>query len=98
MPSIPCLCNLDTVPGFFFFPEVLGHQQIVGYQIPPFRLILETSICNHIHFPKLPKSQIYILHFFLLQHVEPAEDDVWRAGQPRRRKLLRGTRGDEVGR
>ncbi len=39
MPSIRCLHDLDTFPGFFFSPEVLGHQQIVGYQIPPFWLI-----------------------------------------------------------
>ncbi len=51
MPSICCLRDLDTFPGFFFSPEVLVHQQIVGYQIPPFWLILETSICNHFHFP-----------------------------------------------
>ncbi len=44
MPSICCLFDIDTVPGIFFFPKVLGHQQIVGYQIPPFRLILETSL------------------------------------------------------
>ncbi len=47
LPSVHCMSNLDTVPGFFLSPEVLGHQQIVGYQIPPFWLTLETSICNH---------------------------------------------------
>ena len=54
MPSIwylQILHDLDTFPGFFFFPEILGHQQIVGYHIPPFWLILETSTCNHFHFP-----------------------------------------------
>ncbi len=61
MPSIRCLCNLDNVPDFFFFPEVLGHQQIVGYRVPPFWLIIETSFCNHFHFPtpfsKLPAKK-----------------------------------------
>ncbi len=62
MPSIRCLCDLDTVPGFFFFPEVLGHQQItklVGYQIPPFWPIKETSLCKHFHFPT--KKNIFVI-------------------------------------
>ena len=53
LPSMHRIHDLDTFPGFFFSPEVLGHQQIIGYQIPPFWLILETSICNHFHFSTL---------------------------------------------
>ncbi len=44
MPSMHRIHVIDTFPGFFFSPEVLGHQQIIGYQIPPFWLILETSM------------------------------------------------------
>ena len=29
------LSDLDTVPGLFSSPEVLGHQQTYKYQIPP---------------------------------------------------------------
>ncbi len=58
MPSKCCRCDLDTVPGVFFFPEVLGHQQIVRYQIPPFWLILEPSICNHFRFPTPCRADI----------------------------------------
>ncbi len=36
MSSIRCLHDFDIFPGLFFSPEVLGHQQFVGYQIPPF--------------------------------------------------------------
>ncbi len=57
MPSIHCLCDVDTVPGFFFFPEVLGHQQIVGYHIPPFWLIKKKhfaiSSISHANFEKV---------------------------------------------
>ncbi len=57
MPSICCIHDLDTFLGFSFSPEVLGHQHTVGYQIPPFWLILETYICKHFYFPTLT-------HFF----------------------------------
>ncbi len=33
MPSIRCLGDLDTAPGFFSFPEVLDHLQIAEYRI-----------------------------------------------------------------
>ena len=48
----PCLAS-------FFFPEVLGHQQIVGCQIPPFWLILENPFATTFG------SQIFLQHFFL---------------------------------
>ncbi len=48
MPSIRCLHDIDTFPDFFFSPEVLGHQQIVGYHIPPFWLIF-----RHIYLQSL---------------------------------------------
>ncbi len=65
--SIRCLCNLDTFPSFFFFPGILGHQQIIGYQIPPFWQILETSICNHFHFPtpiQKDKKVIFLINIW----------------------------------
>ena len=49
LPSTRCLYDLDIVPGFLCSPEVLGHQQILWYQIPPFWLILETPLCKHFH-------------------------------------------------
>ncbi len=51
MPSIHCLHDLDTFPGFFFFVEVLGHQQIVGYQILPFWLIFRHIYLQSLSFP-----------------------------------------------
>ncbi len=55
---------LTLFPGFFFSPEVLGYQQIVGYKIPPFCQILETSTCNHF-----PNSE-QLLNFPLLSFVK----------------------------
>ncbi len=51
MPSMCCLHDLDTFPGFFFSPEVLGHQQIVGYQILPFWLIIRHIYLQSLSFP-----------------------------------------------
>ena len=61
LPSTRCLCDLHTVPGFFCSPEVLGHQQVVIYQIPPFWLILETSICKHFHFPTQDRKRFALI-------------------------------------
>ena len=57
MPSICCLHDLDTFPGFSFSPEVLGHQQIVGYQNPLFWLIFRHIYLQSLSFPK--KIDIY---------------------------------------
>ncbi len=57
MPSIRCLHDLDTFPGFFFSPEVLGHQQIVGYQIPPFWLIFRHIYSQSLSFPNSVSSK-----------------------------------------
>ncbi len=51
MPSICCLHDLDTFPGFFFSPEVIGYQQIVGYQILPFWLIFRHIYSQSLSFP-----------------------------------------------
>ena len=52
LPSIRCLCNLYIVPWCLCSPKALSHhQQIIGYLIQPFWLVLETSICKHFHFP-----------------------------------------------
>ncbi len=50
VPSIHCLSDLDTVPGFFSSPEVLGHHRIVKYRIPPFIYFSDKSICKQFHF------------------------------------------------
>ncbi len=52
MPSICCLHDLDTFPDFFFSPEVLGHQQIVGCQILPFWLIFRHIYLQSLSFLK----------------------------------------------
>ncbi len=39
MPSISWLCDLGTVPGFFFFPKDPGYQQIVATLLTTLRNI-----------------------------------------------------------
>ncbi len=58
MPSIHCLHDLGTFPGFFFSTEVLGHQQIVGYEIPPFWLIFKHIYSQSLSFPN-SSSTVY---------------------------------------
>ena len=93
MPSICCLRDLDTFPGFFFSTEVLGHKQIVGYQIPPFWLILETSICNHFNFPTRRRNLLKKFYFSLEIERRSRRRNSWefwaRGGDGRNRKKSR---------
>ncbi len=57
MPSIHCLHDLDSFPGLFFSPEVLGHQKIIGYQIMPFWLIFRHIYLQSLSFP----NSLYIV-------------------------------------
>ncbi len=81
MPSICCLRDLDTFPGFFFSTKVLGHKQIVGYQIPPFWLILETSICNHFNFPTRRRNLLKKFYFSLEIERRSREEIVGNSGR-----------------
>ncbi len=76
LPSTRSLCDLHTVPGFLCSPEVLGHQQIIWYQIPPFWLILETPLCKHFHFPTQGRQRFaLIVSGFCYKEYQSAEAD-----------------------
>ncbi len=63
MPSICWLHDLDNFPGFFFSPEVLGHQQIIGFQIPPFCMANFHKHLFEITFISQPRDK---KHLFVL--------------------------------
>ncbi len=44
LPSVRCPSDIDTAPGLFSSPEVLRHQQIVEYWIPPFGKFSDKTI------------------------------------------------------
>ncbi len=51
--SIRFIHDLDTFPGFFFSPEVLGHLQVYGYQISPLWLVFRNVYFQTLSFPSL---------------------------------------------
>ncbi len=52
LPSIRCLGDLDTAPGFFSSPEALDNQQIIDYIGSHHSTnFSDKSICKRFHFP-----------------------------------------------
>ena len=90
LPSICCIHDLDTFPGFFFSQDILGHQQTIGYQISPFCLILEASICDRFHFPTLVQ-QIFAQQLSVTQVHFPNKNILKET--PLSAGSLRGARG-----
>ncbi len=62
----------------------LGHQQSAGYQIPPCRLILETSTCNHFHFHTLTFSHFFYFKNILSFQIRRPRWAPWAAACPSR--------------